>query len=41
MFDNLFDWEQPDNETLYYIKEYGKNELAKEKNPDYIVLLLY
>ncbi|MBQ9935912.1 MAG: hypothetical protein IJO70_08695 [Lachnospiraceae bacterium] len=31
MFDNLFDWEQPDNETLYYIKEYGKNELAKEK----------
>lgn len=31
MFDNFFDWEQPDNKTLNYIKEYGDHEFVKTK----------
>lgn len=32
MFDNLFDWEQPNDKSLNHIKEYGKKELAKAKS---------
>lgn len=31
MLDNIFDWEHPDDKTLNFIKEYGKNELVNQK----------